>query len=1452
MMLHTRITVLLFVLCRGACSVQPTLSPTATQQPTNSVRPTLVPTASRGPTLFPTTTRQPTVSVQPSPAPTTCFDSDNGALDEDGDGCAGYDVDDCGEGDDTDFTAGDMCCLCGGGYQSTTQLPTSAPTSSQVPTVTPAPTMMYDVSTYAELEVCETLPGAWMSIAVASITVTNEIYLVTPYEWRITGNAVEGGAVLDGGGGTQLFYVRNGARLMLEHLWLINGGNTKDGGAIRVRVVSSEVTVTSCTLSDNTAIRMGGAAFTQYFAKLRLMNSTLIRNSAGQTGGAVESDSHGDFKNCWFISNSCSGSYAQDGSGHGGAINMRDGQVTDCTFQFNSAVGSGGALRTAGDVAVQKCIFDTNTAAMNGGGVYTTNGDLSIEKNSVFSNCVASVDGGGIYAGEGTISITIGENSSFSSCVASTGNGAAVFSMVSTAVEDTVIRDFAASASDSSVAAFYHGASAPNYLELRSGVTFESVDLLYFDSFEPSTVVVMNLHSSASANDFRSGSLLTCRNASMGDFCPNEYCSDVTMGIECYCFPDDIRTDPSSGASCLSSANMPQLVLGFEKTQRLTLNKDDTTGITNLFFSNTGDVPLAWNLAVTANNEMLLWVLSSTSGTLSPGLSQQVTISLNLSALQARVEDYITELTLNTSSPIPTPVPISATTVVVVRTAVSASPDAMRSYVTLKNVSTITASSTVDFTVVPVDSTGLVILDASQIAYTAQLNAPGSTVIACSVAYDAASDRHQGTCDPPSLVAGPFAIDVLDAGGSLVGGSSHAFHIAACPETYVLDPEDSVCKCAAGRFDQGFSCSLCPGGTIAQTAGKDTCTECPIHQTSGPTRTHCECETGYFLEDEECMLCPDKVTCDWNSTVADWVLAPGVWRLSSVSKDLRDCRFGDASCPGVNASDDGCTTRGFGVWPHCGCGYVGPTCAVCDASYFVSWAADRCEGCGSDDAHTPSIVLGCMLVFLAGVGKWFLGSQTFKTLELGKRFKRLVRLGRTKAGILFYVCQVISSFSSISSDTGSKGHPEPAATFASALGATNADFLQFVPMTCLVSATMDFYWRMALKSLIPIGAIFLLWLWPLGCLTFRKPHTLAMRTAAKLTLLLLEIVTPSVATTVMQTFACSGFDDGGDDKVWFMRAELTLACDKGGGARRRKWVAVAGVFIAGYAVGVPLLLFSALYYNRDEINRVQEALKDNDLQQSDVLSVKRMVEGFSANGRRGSIVASVKGSMLFLVKRFEKYSPGRWYAGTFLLVLRILQTSVLVLIPSQELQAAAASALAIFGANVLRELRPFRRNSDNEVAVAAQYCVFLWTFSILLRYMIQRDATFNTADSNILFTMGVGLILATAAVFGFALWRAFSELKLLRAEQGRSIEIDGGDSSSGRSEQANCADGAEDEPTEEGDHTNSAAGANGLGGVALVDVDAPGAESPPSLDDGKSEDDKGDASCIGCADAWSF
>ena len=99
------------------------------------------------------------------------------------------------------------------------------------------------------------------------------------------------------------------------------------------------------------------------------------------------------------------------------------------------------------------------------------------------------------------------------------------------------------------------------------------------------------------------------------------------------------------------------------------------------------------------------------------------------------------------------------------------------------------------------------------------------------------------------------------------------------------------------------------------------------------------------------------------------------------------------------------------------------------------------------------------------------------------------------------------------------------------------------------------------------------------------------------------------------------------------------------------------------------------------------------------------------------------------------------------------------------MQAAAASIIGIFGACVLQEAQPYRRGSDNEIEVLAQYCIFLWCFSVVFRDM-------GISDLNVLLTMGIVLIVATFAVFGFALWRASTELKLLRSEQQESSADD--------------------------------------------------------------------------------
>ena len=91
--------------------------------------------------------------------------------------------------------------------------------------------------------------------------------------------------------------------------------------------------------------------------------------------------------------------------------------------------------------------------------------------------------------------------------------------------------------------------------------------------------------------------------------------------------------------------------------------------------------------------------------------------------------------------------------------------------------------------------------------------------------------------------------------------------------------------------------------------------------------------------------------------------------------------------------------------------------------------------------------------------------------------------------------------------------------------------------------------------------------------------------------------------------------------------------------------------------------------------------------------------------------------------------------------------------------------LGVIGACILRETQPFRRASDNEVAVAAQYVVFLWASSIVLRDM-------GISNPSVLFVMGVVLVLATVTVFGFALWRASDEVGALRWGAGLDNIVD--------------------------------------------------------------------------------
>jgi hypothetical protein len=72
----------------------------------------------------------------------------------------------------------------------------------------------------------------------------------------------------------------------------------------------------------------------------------------------------------------------------------------------------------------------------------------------------------------------------------------------------------------------------------------------------------------------------------------------------------------------------------------------------------------------------------------------------------------------------------------------------------------------------------------------------------------------------------------------------------------------------------------------------------------------------------------------------------------------------------------------------------------------------------------------------------------------------------------------------------------------------------------------------------------------------------------------------------------------------------------------------------------------------------------------------------------------------------------RWF-GVALLVIRLLQTSVLIFIPSADSQAALGGTVCLVSICVQRELHPFRDESDAYVSIVSTWCAFIWMQGLL-------------------------------------------------------------------------------------------------------------------------------------------
>ena len=169
------------------------------------------------------------------------------------------------------------------------------------------------------------------------------------------------------------------------------------GGAIFNDEFALDMTISDCIFTNNRAARGAGISNNNL---ITISDCTFISNWATDLGGAIFNDVLGDM----YILDSTFDSNAAD---QGGAIfNWNILYVSKSNFIDNKAIATsisvGGAICTEyGNVILDDCKFEDNSAYYRGGAVYQYSGTMTVSGACTFKSNKAFFDGGGAIYKEG-------------------------------------------------------------------------------------------------------------------------------------------------------------------------------------------------------------------------------------------------------------------------------------------------------------------------------------------------------------------------------------------------------------------------------------------------------------------------------------------------------------------------------------------------------------------------------------------------------------------------------------------------------------------------------------------------------------------------------------------------------------------------------------------------------------------------------------------------------------------------------------------------------------------------------------------------------------------------------------------------------------------------------------------------------------------------------------------
>ena len=217
----------------------------------------------------------------------------------------------------------------------------------------------------------------------------------------ITHSDISGNTVTGDGGGIR----SEGASLTITHSTISNNTATGFGGGIDLDPGTTTVTITGCTISDNSANSGGGIESDA--GTITITDTTISNNTTTGAGGGIQSTNA-----VFVITNSTISN--NTASGNGGGINNDGGTmtITGSTISENTTDGQGnygGGIFNTGTLTITTTTVSNNTAGHDGGGIISRQSSTLTITDSIVSGNRSEVWGGGIYGGGpvGTAAATI-------------------------------------------------------------------------------------------------------------------------------------------------------------------------------------------------------------------------------------------------------------------------------------------------------------------------------------------------------------------------------------------------------------------------------------------------------------------------------------------------------------------------------------------------------------------------------------------------------------------------------------------------------------------------------------------------------------------------------------------------------------------------------------------------------------------------------------------------------------------------------------------------------------------------------------------------------------------------------------------------------------------------------------------------------------------------------------